>query len=86
MLLHIYKNLFIQMLRRAGYSKKQAKTIYARFIVELKRESYVEHSINQVERYGMRNERISGGVIWDATKQGLHYWSEIHYNLCKKGL
>ena len=39
MLLHIYKNLFTQMLRRAGYSKKQAKTIYARFIVELKRES-----------------------------------------------
>ena len=32
MLLHIYKNLFIQMLRRAGYSKKQAKTIYTRFI------------------------------------------------------
>ena len=86
MLLHIYKNLFIQMLRRAGYSKKQAKTIYARFIVELKRKSYVKHSINQVERHGMTAGRISGGVIWSATKQGLHYWSEIHYNLCKKGL
>ena len=86
MLLHIYKNLFIQMLRRAGYSKKQAKTIYARFIVELKRESYVEHSINQVECYGMNAGRISGGVIWSDTKQGLRYWSEINYNLCKKGL
>ena len=86
MLLHIYKNLFTQMLRRAGYSKKQAKTIYARFIVELKRESYVEHSINQVERYGMTAGRISGGVIWSDTKQGLPYWSEVHYNLYKKGL
>lgn len=84
MLLHIYKNLFIQMLRRAGYSKKQAKTIYARFIVELKRESYMEYSIKQVERHGMNASRISGGVIWDATKQGQHYWSEVHYNLCKK--
>ena len=74
------------MLRRAGYSKKQAKTIYARFIVELKRESYVEHSINQVERYGMTAGCISGGIVWYATKQGQHYWSEIHYNLCKKGL
>ena len=86
MLLHIYKNLFIQMLRRAGYSKKQAKTIYARFIVELKRESFVEHSINRVEGYGMTAGCISGGIIWDATKQGLRYWSEINYNLCKKGL
>ena len=86
MLLHIYKNLFIQMLRRAGYSKKQAKTIYARFLVELQRERFVRSSVKQAERYGMRNKRISGGVIWSATKQGLHYWSEIHYNLCKKGL
>ena len=86
MLLHIYKNLFIQMMRRAGYSKKQAKTIYARFIVELKRESFVECSIHQVERHGMTAGRISGGVIWSATKQGLRYWSEIHYNLYKKGL
>ena len=86
MLLHIYKNLFIQMLRRAGYSKKQAKTIYARFIVELKRESFVEHSIGQAERCGMTAGHISGGVIWSATKQGLRYWSDIHYNLCKKGL
>ena len=86
MLLHIYKNLFIQMLRRAGYSKKQAKTIYARFLVELQREHFVNCSLKQAERDGMRNKRISGGVIWDATKQGLHYWSEIHYNLCRKGL
>ena len=86
MLLHIYKNLFIQMLRRAGYSKKQAKTIYARFIVELKRESFVERSINQVERYGMTAGCISSGVLWSETKQGLRYWSEVHYNLYKKGL
>ena len=86
MLLHIYKNLFIQMLRRAGYSKKQAKTIYARFIVELKRESFVECSIHQVERQGMTAGRISGGIIWDATKQGHHYWDEVHHNLYKKGL
>ena len=86
MLLHIYKNLFIQMLRRAGYSKKQAKTIYTRFIVELKRESFVEHSINQVERYGMTAGRISGAFLWDKTPQGQNYWSEIHYNLDKKGL
>ena len=86
MLLHIYKNLFTQMLRRAGYSKKQAKTIYARFIVELKRESYVKHSINQVERCGMTAGCISGGAIWSDTKQGLPYWSEVHYNLYKKGL
>ena len=86
MLLHIYKNLFIQMLRRAGYSKKQAKTIYARFIVELNRESFVKFSIKQVERHGMAAGRISGGVGWSATKQGLNYWSEIYYNLCKKGL
>ena len=78
MLLHIYKNLFIQMLRRAGYSKKQAKTIYARFIVELKRESFVECSIH--------HGRISGGIIWDDTKQGHHYWDEVHHNLYKKGL
>ena len=86
MLLHIYKNLFIQMLRRAGYSKKQAKTIYARFIIELKREIFVEHSINTVERYGMTAGCISGGFLWSDTKQGLRYWSEINYNLCKKGL
>lgn len=86
MLLHIYKNLFIQMLRRAGYSKKQAKTIYARFIVELEREGFMECSIHQAERVGMDAGRISGGIIWSDTKQGLHYWSEIHYNLCKKGL
>lgn len=85
MLLHIYKNLFIQMLRRAGYSKKQAKTIYARFIVELKRESFVEHSINRVERYGI-TRCISDGIIWNDTKQGLRYWSEINYNLRNKGL
>ena len=86
MLLHIYKNLFTQMLRRAGYSKKQAKTIYARFIVELKRESYVKHSIKQVERCGMTAGCISGGFIWRDTKQGLPYWSKVHYNLDKKGL
>ena len=86
MLLHIYKNLFIQMLRRAGYSKKQAKTIYARFLVELQRERFVNCSLKQAERCGMTAGRISGGVIWSATKQGLHYWSEIHYNLYKKGL
>ena len=86
MLLHIYKNLFIQMLRRAGYSKKQAKTIYARFIVELKRESSVECSIHQVERRGMTAGRISGGAIWSDTRQGPRYWYEIHHNLYKKGL
>ena len=86
MLLHIYKNLFIQMLRRAGYSKKQAKTIYARFIVELKRENYLEQSINRAERYGMTTERISDGFIWSNTKQGLRYWSKVDYNLYKKGL
>ena len=74
------------MLRRAGYSKKQAKTIYARFLVELQRESFVNYSIKQAEREGMHNKRISGGVSWSATKQGLRYWSDIHYNLCKKGL
>ena len=86
MLLHIYKNLFIQMLRRAGYSKKQAKTIYARFLVELQRERFVNCSLKQAERHGVTTGRISGGVIWSDTKQGLNYWSEIHYNLCKKGL
>lgn len=86
MLLHIYKNLFIQMLRRAGYSKKQAKTIYARFIVELKRENYMEQAIDQVERCGMTGDHISGGFIWSDTKQGLRYWSKIDYNLYKKGL
>ena len=86
MLLHIYKNLFIKMLRRAGYSKKQAKTIYARFIVELKRENHVEGSINQVERQGMTAGRISGGIIWGGTKQGHEYWAEIHTNLWKEGL
>ena len=86
MLLHIHKNLFIQMLRRAGYSKKQAKTIYARFLVELQRERSVNCSLNQVERYGMTACRISGGVIWSDTKQGPRYWSEIQHNLYKKGL
>ena len=86
MLLHIYKNLFIQMLRRAGYSKKQAKTIYARFIVELKRESFVECSIHQVERQGMTAGCISGAFTWAETKQGGRYWAEIHHNLYKKGL
>ena len=86
MLLHIYKNLFIQMLRRAGYSKKQAKTIYARFLVELQREHFVNCSLKQAERQGMTAGRISGGVIWSDTKQGLRYWSEVNYNLHKKGL
>ena len=86
MLLHIYKNLFIQMLRRAGYSKKQAKTIYARFIVELKRESFLECSIHQAECRGMAAGRVTGGFLWSGSKQGLSYWDEIHYNLCKKGL
>ena len=86
MLLHIYKNLFIQMLRRAGYSKKQAKTIYARFLVELKRESSVECSIHQVGRFGMNATRISGGIIWDSTKQGHDYWCDIDAKLCMKGL
>ena len=86
MLLHIYKNLFTQMLRRAGYSKKQAKTIYARFIVELKREKSLESSQGMVERKGMNAVSLSSGFIWSETKQGLQYWADVHYNLAKKGL
>ena len=85
MLLHIYKNLFIQMMRRAGYSKKQAKTIYARFIVELKRKKFLESSLGVVEQKGMNAVSLSGGFIWSETKQGLQYWADVHYNLHKKG-
>ena len=85
MLLHIYKNLFIQMLRRAGYSKKQAKTIYARFIVELKRAKFLESSLGVVGRKGMNAVSLSGGFLWSETKQGLQYWADVHYYLHMKG-
>ena len=84
MLLHIYKNLFIQMLRRNGYSKKQAGRIYVRLIENREKLSgrSIETLINYATLCGdgispFNSHLIAGAFCWAMSPQGHKYWAKI---------
>ena len=84
MLEHIFKNKFIQWLRRNGYSKKQAGRIYVRFIENREKLSgRLETLINYVTLFRdggtspFNSHLISGAFCWSESPQGQKYWAEI---------
>ena len=86
MLEHIFKNKFIQGLRRLGYSKKQAGRIYERFAKNRLNEGdtlerLIQHAMECGDGVNPVNYRlVRGAFVWSQTPQGLGYWS----NICDK--
>ena len=83
MLSHIFRNQFIQSLRRLGYSKKQAGRIYERFTENRLNEGYTLEGLIQYARErgdGVNpiNYRLfTGAFVWSRTPQGQEYWNVI---------
>ena len=83
MLEHIFKNKFIQWLRRNGYSKKQADRIYVRLIENQEKLSgRIETLIDYATLCGdgtspFNSHLIAGAFVWDKTPQGQEYWAKI---------
>ena len=87
MLEHIFKNKFIQWLRRNGYSKKQAGRIYIRLIENREKLSgRIETLINYATLCGdgtspFNSHLIAGAFCWDKSPQGREYWHELFTRL-----
>ena len=83
MLEHIFKNKFIQWLRRNGYSKKQAGRIYERFAKNRLNEGYtlkglVQYAMERGDGVNPINYRLfKGAFVWSQTPQGKEYWGDI---------
>ena len=83
MLSHIFRNQFIQWLRRNGYSKKQAGRIYVRLIENREKLSgRIETLINYATLCGdgtspFNSHLIAGAFCWDMSPQGQEYWAKI---------
>lgn len=78
MLLHIFKSKVIQMLRRAGYSKKQSVAIYAKFQANTINQHGMRHILNFAYLMGMNHEVISSAFTWYDSPQGHDYWSNLN--------
>lgn len=83
MLSHIFRNQFIQSMRRLGYSKKKAGRIYERFAKNRLNEGY---QLEEIIQYAMEcgdgvnpiNYRLfRGAFVWSQAPQGREYWSDI---------
>ena len=83
MLEHIFKNKFIQGLRRLGHSKKQAGRIYKRFAKSLLNdgdtlEGLIQYAMERGDGVNPINYRLfTGAFVWSQTPQGQKYWSDI---------
>ena len=81
MLKHIFKNKFIQWLRRNGYSKAQAIRIYQRFIKNQAKSGTLQSLISYAKTVGMGDpfnyHLISAAFVWSDTPQSNAYWSRI---------
>ena len=83
MLEYIFKNKFIQWLRRNGYSKKQAGRIYVRLIENREKLSgRIETLIKYATLCGdgtspFNSHLIAGAFCWDKSPQGQEYWAKI---------
>ena len=83
MLSHIFRNQFIQWLRRNGYSKKQAGRIYVRLIENREKLSgRIETLINHATLCGdgtspFNSHLIAGAFCWYMSPQGQEYWAKI---------
>ena len=81
MLTFIFKNKFIQWLRRNGYSKAQAIRIYQRFIKNQAKDDTLQNLISYVITVGMVDpfnyHLISAAFCWSDSPQGHNYWAEI---------
>ena len=75
MLSHIFRNQFIQSMRRLGYSKKQAGRIYERFAKNRLNEGYQLEELIGVNPINYR--LFTGAFVWSQTPQGKEYWSVI---------
>ena len=80
MLSHIFRNQFIQSLRRKGCSKKQATKIHDKFVVNLLRgRDEIKDITKYALMYGSQFNRqlISGAFLWDESPQGHDYWARV---------
>ena len=83
MLEHIFKNKFIQGLRRLGHSKKQAGRIYERFAKNRLSgggtlEGLVQYALERGDGVNPINYRLfTGAFFWSQTPQGRKYWDDI---------
>lgn len=80
MLSHIFRNQFIQNLRRKGCSKKQATKIHDKFVANLWRGRVeIKDLANYALMYGSQfnHKLISGAFLWDKSPQGYEYWKRV---------
>lgn len=68
------KSPLVKVLRKAGYSVKEAMniTLDAQYNFHNTRSSSSKH-FNRLAKYG----RIDGMFQWDKTSEGLRYWSDV---------
>ena len=83
MLEPIFKNKFIQGLRRLGHRKKQAGRIYERFAKNRVSEGYtlkglIQYAMKRGDGINPNNYYLfAGAFVWSQTPQGQEYWSDI---------
>lgn len=80
MLSHIFRNQFIQSLRRKGCSKKQATKIHDKFVTNLLKEgNTVEGIANYALEHGSQfnHHLFLGAFVWSKTPQGQNYWDKV---------
>ena len=83
MLTFIFKNKFIQGLRRLGYSKKQAGRIYERFAKNQLNDGdtlkgLIHYAMERGDGVNPINYRLfTSAFVWSQTPQGKEYWNDI---------